>query len=82
VLPRALYALCSREKGLGGADIHNYIAISQNLPHIHLPIGRISKIPEDKGGHQLMVMCDMGAGLNLGNLQYHNGCYKAAPALV
>jgi hypothetical protein len=28
-----------------------------------------------------MVMCDTGAGLNLGNLQYHASCYKIATSL-
>ncbi len=27
-------------------------------------------------------MCDTGAGLNIGNLQYHESCYKTAPSLV
>ena len=74
------FNLVAREKGFSGG-IHNYIAISQNLPHIHLPIGPIAETPEDPGG-QLMVMCDTGAGLNLGNLKYHTSCYKAAPSLV
>ncbi len=74
------FNLVAREKGLSGG-IHNYIAISQNLPHVHLPIGPIAETPDDKGG-QLMAMCDTGAGLNLGNLQYHASCYKIAPSLV
>jgi hypothetical protein len=74
------FNLVAREKGLSGR-IHNYIAISQNLPHVHLPIGPIAETPDDKGG-QLMAMCDTGAGLNLGNLQYHTSCYKIAPSLV
>ena len=74
------FNLVAREKGLSGG-IHNYIAISQNLPHVHLPIGPIAETPDDKGG-QLMAMCDTGAGLNLGNLQYHTSCYKIAPRLV
>ena len=74
------FNLVAREKGLSGG-IHNYIAISQNLPHVHLPIGPIAETPDDKGG-QLMAMCDTGAGLNLGNLQYHTSCYKIAPSLV
>ncbi len=74
------FNLVAREKGLSDG-IHNYIAISQNLPHVHLPIGPIAETPDDKGG-QLMAMCDTGAGLNLGNLQYHTSCYKIAPSLV
>jgi hypothetical protein len=74
------FNLVARERGLSGG-IHNYIAISQNLPHVHLPIGPIAETPDDKGG-QLMAMCDTGAGLNLGNLQYHASCYKIAPSLV
>ena len=27
-------------------------------------------------------MCDTGAGLNIGKLQYHESCYKTAPSLV
>ena len=74
------FNLVAREKGQSGG-IHNYIAISQNLPHIHLPIGQIAESPEDPTG-QLLAMCDTGAGLNIGNLQYHESCYKAAPSLV
>jgi hypothetical protein len=75
------FNLVAREKGLSGG-IHNYIAISQNLPHVHLPpIGPITETPDDKGG-QLMAMCDTRAGLNLGNLQYHASFYKIAPSLV
>jgi hypothetical protein len=46
-----------------------------------IPIGPIAETPDDKGG-QLMAMCNTGAGLNLGNLQYHVSCYKIAPSLV
>jgi len=55
--------------------------ISQNLPHIRLPIGPASTSPDDTPG-SLMALCDSGAGLNLGNLQYHTSCYKTAPQLV
>ena len=74
------FNLVAREKGHSGG-IHNYLAISQNLPHVHLPIGPIAETPEDEVG-QLMAMCDTGAGLNLGNLQYHASCHKIAPKLV
>jgi hypothetical protein len=50
------FNLVAREKGLSGG-IHNYITISQNLPHVHLPIGPIAETPDDKGG-QLMAMVD------------------------
>jgi hypothetical protein len=52
------FNLVASEKGLSGG-IHNYITISQNLPHVHLPIGPIAETPDDKGG-QLMAMCDTG----------------------
>ena len=57
------FNLVAREKGLSGG-IHNYIAISQNQPHVQLLIGPIAETPDDKSG-QLMAMCDTGAGLNL-----------------
>jgi hypothetical protein len=60
--------------------IHNYLAVSQNLPHVHLPIDPIAETPDDEVG-QLMTLCDMGAGLSLGNLQYHASCHKIAPNL-
>ena len=73
------FNLTAREQDKGG--IHNYINISQNLPHIRLPIGPVSASPDDVPG-SLLAMCDSGAGLNLGNLQYHTSCYKTAPHLV
>jgi hypothetical protein len=74
------FNLVTREIGLSGG-IHNSIAISQNLPHVHLTIGPIAETPDGKGA-QLMTMCYTGEGLNLGNLQYHASCYKIAPSLV
>ena len=74
------FNLVARKKGHSGG-IHNYVAISQNLPYVHLSIGPIAQTPEDKVG-QLMAMCDTGAGLNLGNLQYHASCHKIAPNLL
>jgi hypothetical protein len=74
------FNLVVQEKGLSGG-IHNYVAISQNLTHVHLPIGPIAETPDNKGGH-FMAMYDTGVGLNLGNLQYHASCYKIALSLV
>jgi hypothetical protein len=73
------FNLVAREKNKGG--IHNFINISQNLPHIRIPIGPVSESPDESPG-SLMAMCDSGAGLNLGNLKYHTSCYKTAPELV
>jgi hypothetical protein len=74
------FNLVAGEKGHSGG-INNYVAILQNLPHVHLPIGLIAETPDNEVG-QLMAMCDTGAGLNLGKLQYHASCHKIAPKLV
>jgi hypothetical protein len=59
-------------------QLRRYLPESAACPSSNSPI---AETPDDKGG-QLMAMCDTGAGLNLGNLQYHVSCYKIAPSLV
>jgi hypothetical protein len=67
------------EKGYHG--VHNFLAISTNLPHIHLEIGPLRDSQETPQG-TLKAMCDTGAGLNIGNKTYHDSCRSRAPLLV
>jgi hypothetical protein len=42
------FKLIAHEKVFSGG-IHNHLAISQNLQHVHLPVGPITKTPGNKG---------------------------------
>jgi hypothetical protein len=67
------------EKGYSG--VHNFLAVSTNLPHIHLEIGPV-RDTQDTAQGTLKAMCDTGAGLNIGNKAYHKSCRERAPHLV
>ena len=41
------------------------VQISQQLPHLNLPIGEVPKLS------YMSSLADIGAGLNLGNIEYH-----------
>ena len=55
--------------------------MSQKLPHIHLPLGDPEE-EEGQVGATLVSLVDTGAGLNLGNLEYHKSVAERHPKLV
>ena len=50
--------------------------MSQQLPHLNLPIGEGQKLSYTYG------LADIGSGSNLGNLEYHQSVAERHPNLV